>query len=85
MQLIFCNPDLLWGSSFPVPRIGQGGFRVAFQAVYKALTGEEYPYTQFGKPTQATYRFAEELLKGQLNELNEKEGIEPDKDHMPEV
>lgn len=35
VELIFCNPDLLWRNEFDRPRIGQGGFRVAFQAVYK--------------------------------------------------
>lgn len=38
IELIFCNPDLLWRSDFERPRIGQGGFRVAFQAVYKVCT-----------------------------------------------
>ena len=35
VELVFCNPDLLWGSDFPSPRIGQGGFRLAFQALFK--------------------------------------------------
>ena len=35
VELVFCNPDLLWKSDFPQPRIGQGAFREAFQAVYK--------------------------------------------------
>ena len=35
IELVFCNPDLLWTSDFPRPRLGQGAFRDAFQAVYK--------------------------------------------------
>ena len=35
VELVFCNPDLLWTSDFPRPRLGQGAFRDAFQAVYK--------------------------------------------------
>lgn len=35
VELIFCNPDLIWRTEFPQPRIGQGAFQVAFQAVYK--------------------------------------------------
>lgn len=69
VKLVFCNPDLLWGAEYPAPRIGQGAFRVAFQAVYKALNGKEYPYVQYGKPTKATYAFAEELLRARLREL----------------
>ncbi|EEB95586.1 hypothetical protein MPER_05421, partial [Moniliophthora perniciosa FA553] len=35
VEVIFCNPDLLWKSDFPRPRLGQGAFRESFQAVYK--------------------------------------------------
>ena len=38
VELIFCNPDLIWRTEFDRPRIGQGGFRVAFQAVYKVTS-----------------------------------------------
>ncbi|OCH89028.1 HAD-superfamily hydrolase [Obba rivulosa] len=69
VELVFCNPDLLWRSDFERPRIGQGAFREAFQAVFKALTGAEYPYTQYGKPTRATYKFAEQMLRDHLQEL----------------
>ena len=33
------------------------------------MTGNEYPYVQFGKPTKATYQFAEQVLKAQIEEL----------------
>ncbi len=35
VELIFCNPDLQWRSEFPRPRLGQGAFREAFQAVHQ--------------------------------------------------
>jgi ribonucleotide monophosphatase NagD (HAD superfamily) len=35
IELVFCNPDLLWRSDFDRPRLGQGAFKDAFQAVYK--------------------------------------------------
>ncbi|KAH9894895.1 HAD-like domain-containing protein [Cubamyces lactineus] len=69
IELVFCNPDLLWKSDFPQPRLGQGAFREAFQAVYKGLVGKTYPYVQYGKPTTATYKFAEKVLKDRLEEL----------------
>ena len=37
--------------------------------ILQALTGNEYPYVQFGKPTKATYEFAEHALKAQIQEL----------------
>ncbi|CAA7259180.1 unnamed protein product [Cyclocybe aegerita] len=69
VELIFCNPDLLWKSDFDRPRLGQGAFKAAFQAVFQAVIGSEYPHVQFGKPTEATYEFAEELLKVRVQEM----------------
>ncbi|KAI0930545.1 hypothetical protein AcV5_007230 [Taiwanofungus camphoratus] len=69
VELIFCNPDILWKSDYDRPRLGQGAFRVAFQAVYKALTGSEYPYVQYGKPTKETYLFAKQVLKNRFKGL----------------
>lgn len=86
VELIFCNPDLLWRSAFERPRLGQGSFIQAFQAVYRvcchtifgvsmlmfgiqALTGSTYPYIQYGKPTAATYSFAEKVLTDRLEAL----------------
>jgi len=40
IEVIFCNPDLIWKSEFPQPRLGQGAFREAFQAVYKVCEGQ---------------------------------------------
>ncbi|KAH8984516.1 HAD hydrolase [Lactarius akahatsu] len=70
VELVFCNPDLQWRSEFPRPRLGQGAFREAFQAVHQAVTGAPYPYTQFGKPTTQTYEFAEKMLHARMVELH---------------
>ena len=35
VELVFCNPDLIWTNDFPQPRLGQGAFREAFMAVCK--------------------------------------------------
>ncbi|KAJ3761825.1 HAD-like domain-containing protein [Lentinula raphanica] len=67
VELVFCNPDLLWKSDFSRPRLGQGAFKASFQAVYSMLTGSEYPYTQFGKPTQSTYDYARRVLHDLLD------------------
>lgn len=69
IELVFCNPDLVWRSDFHHPRLGQGAFKETFQAVFKALTGSTYPYTQYGKPTKATFKFAESLLADNMEEL----------------
>ncbi|GBE81065.1 HAD-like domain-containing protein [Sparassis latifolia] len=70
VKLVFCNPDLLWKAGYSQPRLGEGAFRVAFQAVFKALTGSEYPYVQYGKPTKATYEYATRLLQRHYKALH---------------
>ncbi|OJT10260.1 hypothetical protein TRAPUB_13214 [Trametes pubescens] len=70
VELVFCNPDLLWKSDFSRSRLGQGAFREAFQAVYQAVVGKTYPHVQYGKPTTETYKFAEKVLREQLEELH---------------
>lgn len=35
IEVVFCNPDMIWKSNFARPRLGQGAFRESFQAVYK--------------------------------------------------
>ncbi|CAE7178092.1 unnamed protein product [Rhizoctonia solani] len=71
VDLIFCNPDLIWRAAFPHPRLGQGGFITAFQAVYKAQFGKIYPFTQYGKPYKDTYDWAKAVLQGQLAEIEQ--------------
>lgn len=38
VEVFFANPDLIWKSEFDRPRLGQGGFREAFGAVYKVCS-----------------------------------------------
>ncbi|PFH52060.1 hypothetical protein AMATHDRAFT_2543 [Amanita thiersii Skay4041] len=77
VQLVFCNPDLLWRSDFEQPRLGQGAFKESLLSVYKTLTGSIYPYTQFGKPTKATYDFAGQVMNDWLDELYGPGGPRP--------
>ncbi|CAG7849712.1 Uncharacterized CDP-alcohol phosphatidyltransferase class-I family protein C22A12.08c [Serendipita indica DSM 11827] len=69
VELVFCNPDLIWRGAYFRPRLGQGAFREAFQGVYKALEPKQYPYKQLGKPTRETYHHAESLLLERAQEI----------------
>lgn len=65
--LYFSNPDLHWAAKYHLPRLGQGGFREAFEGVWNAVTGGEkngvtLQKTMFGKPYKGTYEFAERRL-----------------------
>ena len=66
--IFFSNPDLLWAASYHLSRLGQGGFRVAFEGLWSAVTGGEREgvdlttMTVIGKPFRETYEFAERRL-----------------------
>ncbi|KAG8710869.1 hypothetical protein FRC08_016612 [Ceratobasidium sp. 394] len=82
VDLIFCNPDLIWRAEFPYPRLGQGGFITAFHAIFKAQFGRQYSFTQYGKPHKSTYDFAKSVLREQLAQI---EGTTPDNVDMPKI
>ncbi len=70
--LYFSNPDLFWAAAYHLPRLGQGGFREAFEGVWNAVTGGNGVLLEkrmFGKPTQGTYSFAEKRLASHRKEL----------------
>jgi len=46
VDLVFCNPDLVWRSDFEHPRMGQGTFKEAFQAVFKVKRCGNAPTSQ---------------------------------------
>lgn len=67
-ELYFSNPDLFWAASYHLPRLGQGGFQAALEGVFNAITGGPENGVRlhknlFGKPTQATFEFAENRLR----------------------
>lgn len=66
-KLYFSNPDLWWASEYHLDRLGQGGFREAFEGIWAAVTGGkpkgiELRKEIFGKPSYETYSFAERKL-----------------------
>jgi HAD superfamily hydrolase (TIGR01456 family) len=75
MPIHFSNPDFLSKFEHPYPRFAQGAFRVALKALYAArLRALRVPeeaidekvgasFRQWGKPTEATYRFVEQRLR----------------------
>jgi len=72
--LYFSNPDLFWAAAYHLPRLGQGGFREAFEGVWNAVTGGpkqgvHLEKRMFGKPHQATFAFAENRLASHRKDL----------------
>ncbi|KAK5679550.1 hypothetical protein LTS10_008371 [Elasticomyces elasticus] len=74
--LYYSNPDLWWASSHPLSRLGQGGFRSAFNGLWKEVTGgAKLEHTIFGKPYQPTYEFAERRLRAHRKQLFGQVGL----------
>ncbi|KAI7852373.1 HAD-like domain-containing protein [Circinella umbellata] len=63
IPIYFSNNDIIWSTEFPVPRLGQGSFKLALESVYKTLTGTSLQSTSYGKPYPTTYAFAEQVLE----------------------
>ena len=49
IELVFCNPDLIWKNEFDRPRLGQGAFKESFLAVYQVFIHPHITYiTELG-------------------------------------
>src|SRR5271170_7810607 len=68
--------DLIWSNPFPHPRWGQGAFRKTLESLYTSLTEDPEPLniTQFGKPSTATFNYAEKVLMAYLDQWH---GVSP--------
>lgn len=80
-HIYFSNPDLWFAAEFGLPRLGQGGFRAAFEGLWRTVSGDaslDRQFTVMGKPSQATYDFAERRLIGLQKRLFAGEAPGPD-------
>lgn len=82
-RLFFSNSDLLWATTYHLPRFGQGAFAAAVAGVWQQLASpkqapllspENGRATLLGKPHAATYRFAERTLVRYRTSLLEAHG-----------
>ncbi|KAL1892864.1 hypothetical protein Sste5346_006757 [Sporothrix stenoceras] len=82
-RLFFSNADLLWATTYHLPRFGQGAFAAAVAGVWQQLASpkqapllspENGRATLLGKPHAATYRFAERTLLRYRTSLLEAHG-----------
>lgn len=64
--IFFSNSDLIYPNLHPVPRLGQGAFAAALDAIYRAVTGRDLTQvTRYGKPERAPYELARARLAAQ--------------------
>lgn len=66
--LWFSNADLFWASEYHLDRLGQGAFLRALSGLWDGISGGapngvELKFSSVGKPSFATFLFAEQKLK----------------------
>ncbi|XP_077196216.1 haloacid dehalogenase-like hydrolase domain-containing 5 isoform X2 [Paroedura picta] len=67
LPVLACNMDLLWMAEAKMPRFGHGTFLMCLESIYKKITGKELKYEALiGKPSTVTYRYAEHIIKQQM-------------------
>lgn len=69
IPIYFSNGDMFWPTEHFQPRLSQGTFRIALEAMYKSLTGLELERVVYGKPERATYSYAEKVLASWVNKV----------------
>ncbi|CDZ98225.1 Predicted phosphatase [Phaffia rhodozyma] len=70
VEVIYCNPDLLWKNDYILPRYGAGAFKTAFVEIHQETFPEhQIQSVQYGKPHRPTYDFAKQMLERRVEEL----------------
>ncbi|RDW94373.1 putative CDP-alcohol phosphatidyltransferase [Coleophoma crateriformis] len=75
IPIYFSQGDLLCPSEHPYPRMSQGTFRIALEAIYKQITGVELERVVYGKPELATYKYADEVLASWMDTIHGEEKL----------
>lgn len=75
IPIYFSQGDLLCPTEHPIPRMSQGTFRIALEAIYKAVTGSELERVVYGKPELATYKYADEIMTSWMETIHNEERL----------
>jgi len=75
IPIYFSQGDFLCPTEHPIPRMSQGSFRIALEAMYKALTGVDLERVVYGKPELATYKYADEVMASWMDALHGEERV----------
>lgn len=66
IPIIFSNNDFVWANDYPLPRFGQGAFRITVESLYREANGlKNAPglvLTIMGKPFKLQYDFTHHVL-----------------------
>ncbi len=71
--IYFSNPDLVYSANYRLPRLAQGAFALCLNQLYLGHTGDELTPHAFGKPTPATYKYADTLIRAEADRIYGKD------------
>lgn len=75
IPIIFSNDDFIWANDYPIPRFGQGAFRMVVESLYKKINNcSEMDSLILGKPYAIQYDYAKKALAKWHVELTSKHG-----------
>lgn len=75
IPIYFSQGDVLCPTEHPQPRMSQGTFRIALEAIYKSITGVELERVVYGKPELATYKYADEIMTSWMETIHNEERL----------
>jgi len=75
IPIYFSQGDLLCPTEHPTPRMSQGTFRIALEAIYKSITGIELERVVYGKPELATYKYADEIMSSWMETIHNEDRL----------
>lgn len=74
IPIIFSNDDFIWANDYPIPRFGQGAFRMVVETLYKKVNNcSEMDSLILGKPYAIQYDYAKKALAKWHTELLHKD------------
>ena len=82
IPIYFSHGDLVFPNQHFQPRMSQGTFRIALEAMYKTLTGVELERIVYGKPETEAYTYAEGVLAAWMEDLYGVVGKVPENVYM---
>jgi HAD superfamily hydrolase (TIGR01456 family) len=82
VPIFFSHGDLVFPNQHFQPRLSQGTFRIALEAMYKTLTGVDLERVVYGKPETEAYTYAEGVLASYMEDLYGEEPKLPENVYM---
>jgi ribonucleotide monophosphatase NagD (HAD superfamily) len=65
VKLFVTNPDQVYAAEYPYPRFAGGMFTTCLQRLLSQTYNRQLEFTQYGKPSAATFAYARKQLERQ--------------------